>query len=377
MSIRGVQMSIYAKDGTEISNAYDLNGTPLVATYDVNGNAVFPVLPDVVPRRFLVWHDEFDGSAVDRTKWSHLFGYYNANRYYMYENDLAHNAYCENSVLHITNEKDSTMPNTQWTGAFIHTNNVFEFRYGLIEAKIKFPTNTNVYHSTFWTLGACYERICNANTQGDETKGVLASTCGEIDIAESDNGSVTTTKHWAKPSDNSHLSGGNASLTSDAGNWHIYGCEWTENDIKIYVDRVLKSTWSVSNATVEDFNAFKLPHFLMLNQNPYLSGTQTQTFLEALVDWVRVYAPNGVTGYITETAISIPSTLSISVGGRHFLESTFTPSNPSDMTLKWESSDEDVAICYGGMVTGIRAGTATVKATTKHGCVATCIVTVS
>lgn len=370
-------MAVYDIDGNALNVVYDIDGNQLSQAYDADGNELLSGLDDLLPGRLLIWHDEFDGSAVDSEKWGHLFGYYNANRYYMYENDLAHNAYCEDSVLHINNIKDSTMPNTQWTGAFIHTNNLFEFRYGMIEAKMKFPTNTNVYHSTFWTLGANYQRISNANTQGDETAGVLASTCGEIDIAEGDNGTVTTTKHWATPSTNAHQSGGHGSLTTDSANWHIYGCEWTEDTIKIYVDRVLKNTWNVASATTEGFNAFRLPHFLMLNQNPALNGTQTQTELETLVDWVRVYAPVGVAEYITETAISIESAVNLSVGETHLLTGTFTPVNPSDMTTNWSSSNESVAVCYGGKVTAIGSGTTTITVTTKHGCTATCVVTVA
>lgn len=369
-------MAIYDIDGNILSDAYHIEGSELSKAYDIDGNEIFNALDDLLPGRLLVWHDEFDGTEVDSNKWSHLFGYYNANRYYMYENDLVHNAYCDNGILHINNIKDSTMPDTQWTGGFIHTNNVFEFRYGMIEAKIKFPS-ASVYHSALWTLGANYERISNANTQGDETLGVLASTCGEIDIAEGGNGTVTTTKHWATPSTNAHQSGGHATLTSDATNWHIYGCEWTSDFIKEYVDRVLINTWNVSNATTEGFNAFQHPHFLILNQNPYLNGTQTLDSLETQVQWVRVYAPVGVTEYIYETGISIPSTLSLSVGDKHLLTGEFTPSNPSDMTLIWTSDNPSVAICYGGKVTALATGTANVTCTTKHGFSSTCAVTVS
>lgn len=370
-------MSVYNVTGNELSAVYDANGNQLLQAYGIDGNELLSGLDDLLPNRLLIWHDEFDGTEVDSSKWDHEFGYYNANRYYMYKDDLAHNAYCENGILHITNEKDSTMSNTAWTGAFIHTNNLFEFRYGMIEAKIKFPTNTNIYHSTFWTLGANYERICDVNTKGDETKGVLPSTCGEIDIAEADNGSVTTVKHWATPSTNAHQSGGVGSLTTDATNWHIYSCEWTEDTIKLYVDRVLKNTWDTSNATVENFNAFRLPHFLIFNQNPALSGTQTEEFLETLVDWVRVYAPEGVTEFIEETGISIDSTLSLSVDDTYLLTGTFTPENPSDMTLVWTSDDPSVAICYGGKVTAISVGTAHITCTTKRGYTATCTVTVA
>lgn len=373
-------MPVYDADGNELLAVYDADGNALTQAYDASGNPLMDgdLPPDVRQDRLLIWHDEFEGTGVNSSKWDHLFGYYNANRYYMYENNLAHNAWCEDSFLHIVNKKDSQMPNTEWTGAFIHTNNIFEFRYGLIEAKIKFPT-ASVYHGTLWTLGANYERISNPLTQGDQTKGFPFVSCGEMDIAEADNGNVSNTFHWADPagSGEPHSSSYGAHLTSDASNWHTYSCEWTADTIKIYIDNVLKRTFNVSDADYGDFNAFRLPHFMMLNLNPQLNGTQTLNELEMLVDWVRVYAPVGVTEYITETAVSIPSTLSLSVGQTHLLTAEFTPVNPSDMTTNWSTSNENVAICYGGKITAIGSGTATITVTTKHGCTATCTVTVS
>lgn len=368
-------MSVYNIIGHQIENAYDYGGSELLSVYDKNGN-IINALDDIIPNRLLVWHDEFDNTSVDPSKWNHLYGYYATNRYYMYKDNLSHNAFCRNSILHIKNIKDSDMPNTEWTGAFIHTNNLFEFRYGLIEAKIKFP-NAQVYHSTLWTLGASYDRLSDINTSGDETVGLLWATCGELDIAEADNGSVSTSKHWAIPSTNTLKSSGAAPITSDASNWHIYGCEWTEDTIKTYLDRTLVHTWNVSDATEEGFNAFRLPQFLMFNQNPSVNGQQTLTELETLVDWIRVYAPVGVTEYINEEGITLNlNELSMNVGDTYLLSGAFTPVNPSDMTLNWFSDNPDVAVCYGGKITATGVGNATIVCKTKHDYIATCKVTV-
>lgn len=370
-------MPVYNKNGDATDIAYDVSGDFLSHAYDIEQNDLLSGLDDIVPGRLLVWHDEFDGSVVDSQKWGHLYGYYPAYRYYMYQNDLSHNAFCQDGSLHYNNIKDSDMPLTDWTGAFIWTNNLFEFRYGLIEAKMKFPDNP-VYHSTLWTMGAGYERICSPNEVTDASKGFLWASCGEIDIAEADNGTVSTTKHWADNLEtNHHVSGGHAELTSDAAGWHIYGCEWTEDYIKVYCDRILKGTFAISDADVGAFNAFRRPHFLMFNQLPQLNGTQTQNSLETQVDWVRVYAPVGVTEYIEETAVSIPASVSLAVGDTHLLTPEFTPSNPSDMTVNWVSSNESVAICYGGKITAIAQGTATITATSKHGKTASCAVTIA
>ncbi len=69
----------------------------------------------------------------------------------------------------------------------------------------------------------------------DASKGFLWPSCGNSDIAEADCGTVTTTRHCASNLEtNNHVIGGNATLTSDASSWHIYGYEWTEDYIKVY-----------------------------------------------------------------------------------------------------------------------------------------------
>lgn len=371
-------MPVYLLDGTAIDAAYSVSGAALSQAYDINDNELLSGLDDIVPGRLLVWHDEFDGSAVDSQKWNHLYGYYTSNRYYMHQNNLANNAFCQDGNLHYNNKKDSDMPLTDWTGAFIWTKGLFEFRYGLIEAKMKFPDNP-VYHSTFWTMGAGYDRVCDPNAVADASKGLLWASCGEIDIAEADNGTVTTTKHWADNLEtNHHVTGGHETLSTDASNWHIYGCEWTEDYIKIYCDRVLKGTFAISDANVGAFNAFRRPHFLMFNQLPELNGSQAQDYLETQVAWVRVYAPEGVSEVIPDTSLALDSaSLSMSVGDTHLLTGLFTPSNPTDMTLTWVSSAPSVAMVYGGKVTALASGTATITATTKNGHTATCTVVVN
>ena len=210
---------------------------------------------------------------------------------------------------------------------------------------------------------------------------MLFPSCGEIDIAEYDNGTVGAVMHWSQSGfdTETYTSGGSvASLTETPTDWHIYSCEWTDSAITFYVDGVQKGTWSTSNGAVDGWNPFVHPHFLVLNCVPFLSGTPSWDVAETLVKWVRVYAPVGVTEYITETAISIPASLSITVGERSWLGTpVFTPANPSDMTIKWESMNPDICTCYGGMVIGVSEGTTFVKATSKHGCYSLCKVTVS
>lgn len=353
-----------------MGTVYDIDGT-VVVTDGEN-------LEDLLPDRLLIWHDEFLESVIDKTKWKNVYGDYRG--YNWNSEDIMRNISSGDGMSFWT-AKDYPKQFTDFSGAYISTNNLFEFRYGRIEAKMRFPSATP-HHTTFWTLGACGEVISTGDdTRYDQSKGVKFPSCGEIDIAEYDNGTVGARMHWDSNGfdhDNGYASGGNvASLTSTPSDWHIYSCEWTESAITFYVDGVQKGTWNTSNAKVGDWNPFQIPHYLVLDCISALSGAINWDIAKTDCKWVRVYAPVGVTEYIKETAISIPETASISVGQRYYLGQTFTPANPSDMTLKWESYNPDIATCYGGMVIGVSAGTAIIKVTTRHNCVAFCKVTVS
>lgn len=68
------------------------------------------------------------------------------------------------------------------------------------------------------------------------------------------------------------------------------------------------------------------------------------------------------------TAVSIASSTGLSmvpVGAAITLTPSFTPENTTEKGLIWESSDEEVATVSGGIVTGRKAGTATIKATSS------------
>ena len=70
--------------------------------------------------------------------------------------------------------------------------------------------------------------------------------------------------------------------------------------------------------------------------------------------------------------------LDLLTGDRYTLTATVLPSNASDKTISWSSSDENVATVKNGKVTAISAGQATITVTTKDGgLTASCIVSVT
>ena len=79
---------------------------------------------------------------------------------------------------------------------------------------------------------------------------------------------------------------------------------------------------------------------------------------------------------IAVTGISLnKSTATITEGGTETLTATVEPSDATDKTITWASDNEEVATVNGGVVTAVKAGTATITATAGNYS-ATCVVTV-
>ena len=72
------------------------------------------------------------------------------------------------------------------------------------------------------------------------------------------------------------------------------------------------------------------------------------------------------------------TTLSLEVGASESLTATVFPDNATNKSVSWKSSDEGVATVDAGKVTAVKAGTASITATTlDRGKTATCTVTVT
>ncbi len=77
------------------------------------------------------------------------------------------------------------------------------------------------------------------------------------------------------------------------------------------------------------------------------------------------------------TGIELPTALELKPGDTQTIQASVTPSNATDKTITWVSSEPQVAsVDISGKVTAIRAGTTVVTATTANGKSAACTVTV-
>jgi beta-glucanase (GH16 family) len=174
-----------------------------------------------------VWSDEFDGNAIDSTKWSHEVNCDGGgnNELQCYTADAA-NSYVEDGKLHIAALHHG---GDDYTSARLRTLNKGDWKYGRIEVKAKMPQGQGLWPA-IWMLPS------------DWIYGGWPLS-GEIDIFEAVNPNGTGgntmygTLHYGRYWPNNNHSG--APYTPAANIWdefHTYAIEWEEGEIRWYVN---------------------------------------------------------------------------------------------------------------------------------------------
>ena len=224
----------------------------------------------------LIWSDEFNyKGAPDSSKWNYDTGAGGwGNNELEYYTDRPHNVFVKDGMLHITALKEN-FKESQYTSARILTKGKFSFKYGRVEARAKLPTGVGTWPA-IWMLGS---NIDSVGWPG----------CGEIDIMEHlgrDLNKIYGTLHYQGHS-GAHANG-KTIMISNAKEFHIYGLEWSPQEIKISVDGKVYQT--VKNSPEISFNH---NFFIILNQamgGNFGGPVDPKVTKETMeVDYVRVY----------------------------------------------------------------------------------------
>ncbi|MFT5735286.1 MAG: hypothetical protein ACI8WY_003973 [Planctomycetota bacterium] len=225
--------------------------TPTVLIQNTEGDGPWEV----------VWADEFDGEGVpDPIRWNHDigdWGWGNRELQYYTSSD-PDNARQENG--HLIIEAHPNDDGHAWTSARLTTRAKVSFLYGRIEIRAKVPAVDGTW-AAGWTLGDDYR---------DE---VSWPYCGEIDIMEAvgkeiddasgdgiNHGSCHTRAFYFKQGN--HISEVVPVLNMD-GEFHDYDCEWTPEEVRLYVDGVHYYTYD-QHGSPEAW-PFDRPQNLILN----------------------------------------------------------------------------------------------------------------
>jgi len=232
----------------------------------------------------LVWHDEFDRSVVDTSKWTVYTGPRRGA-----QNSPAAIAVA-NGILTITTFSDDS---SRLTG-FIDTANKFHTCYGWIEARIEFESSPGEW-GAFWlqspTMGRPVNDVGVAGAEIDIVEHRAVDSAGN-DISNL----YEMNLHWDGYGPHHKHAGGKGSpgpgSPSLQGNWHSYGLLWTEEDYTFYLDGVRQ--WSARSGVSHTAEFIRLTCEVqngswagMIPVVGYGPLSKSRTRME--VDWVRVW----------------------------------------------------------------------------------------
>lgn len=123
----------------------------------------------------------------------------------------------------------------------------------------------------------------------------------------------------------------------DTTEWHVYECEFDEHTVTYRVDGVLVNC--INFADVTNTSNWDCPKDIRLNIKTSFPASTEDSML--YVDWVKVEAASK-----TPLTKIYQADLSMTVGGRHYVNPTFTPSDATNIAFTMESDNPTVVGCY-------------------------------
>lgn len=336
-------------------------------------------LDGILQDRLLVWHDEFDDATLDTTKWRYATHNSGGSEQQAYTVGRTENVRLENSNLILEAKKDSYVSGWTWSSGRIDTSGLAGFKYGRLEAKLKYDVVSGAFPA-FWTIGTCAYYPTGENIHGvKKSLGTQWAQNGEIDMFEGrGTSSIISQGGWYNQDDgkgNMTLEFGSKNI--DASQYHVYAVEWTETTMISYIDGVETGRKDISNIA-----SWHRPMYIILNMAVGSTGgypADDCTSIKMEVDWVRVYAPVSVTQKVDVQSISLTqNNLSFNMGDDPIdVYYTVNPSTAWDNNVNYESSNTSVATVYGSRITPVGTGSCKVTARATNGVTATINVTVA
>ena len=250
----------------------------------------------------LVWEDDFNGSSLDQSKWTHdigtgsqygMWGWGNGEKqYYQSQNTTVDSGIATITVKEEPNGIiDSWSATSYFSSSKITTKGLFNFRYGKVEARIK-TIDGQGFWPAFWMLPSNGSWPCDGEIDIMEQWGndyLTNSTSGAAHLGTCPYSQST---HFYETS-SSYISSG-----SYADDFHTYSVIWKEDTITWYVDESEifslnpSSYWSIPSQSAWPFNANEW--YIMINLAITQAGPNSNTVFpnQMEIDYVRVYQEN-------------------------------------------------------------------------------------
>jgi beta-glucanase (GH16 family) len=244
------------------------------------------------PEWRLVWADQFDGDALDPSKWEwEVNAQGGGNNELQYYTDRPENTQLSDGRLLLTANRETYVGpegKREYTSARIRTKHRGDWKYGRIEARAKMPVGQGLWPA-IWMLPT------------DEVYGGWAAS-GEIDIMEylgQKPQEVFGTLHYGGSWPRNVYTGETYTLPSGGRfdeDFHVFALEWEEGEMRWYVDGVHYQTQTKWRTEGAPFPApFDQRFHLILNvavggNLPGSPDATTEFPQRMIVDYVRVYA---------------------------------------------------------------------------------------
>lgn len=231
----------------------------------------------------LVFHDEFDGTALDTARWATCYDW-NRDGCTNQGNDeeewyLPRQVSVRNGALTLTATRRSTSGGDgrtyPWASGMISTgrDNWYArprrtFTYGYIEAAIKIPPQAGMFPA-FWMMPAS------------------RFTPPELDIMEfrGSTQQLSMFTHWRQPGGAERKEGGTYGPVNFPDGYHVFALRWTSHELSWYVDGIQRFRVTAAE---------RIPHVpmeVLLNMAvgvPH-SPPSSVTSAQLKVDWVRIW----------------------------------------------------------------------------------------
>jgi hypothetical protein len=254
----------------------------------------------------LAWSDEFNGPALDTTKWN----YRTDTRFWSLQR--AANVRVSNGSLYLDLKKE-TFGTTSYTGGGVISKKLF--RYGYYEARMKVPPGSG-WHSSFWMM--------KANRPATDTVSI------ELDAIENDSVTplkygVNTHRHLPTP----HLTYGNKNVVTPSlsADYHVFGCEFTPTLIRYFFQGNVVQTVNATQFPHNDLNIWLTSIAAPLGGTTSVDDTKLPA--AALYDYARFFAP-GATASVNVTA---PGSAGVTLASTHHALRIAANASSSDPTL--------------------------------------------
>ena len=186
-----------------------------------------------------------------------------------------------------------------------------------------------------------------------------------------------------------YTTGNSITTTFESNNTYLYSDSST--GLRFQSTNSLDRFWHYNNTKFWQFKSTssdgytdtssEYKYYLQVSNGNFTDNHVSTTSIEdSSIPAMYLFVKDDGTGPISVTGVNLDKvTASIEVGSTTQLTATITPSNATDKSVTWSSSNISIAtVSSSGLVTGTTAGTATITVTTTDGSyTATCVVTVT